>query len=138
MIYYIRFSASIYDCIISFHIVPGAPQSTLPVFFISLRLRIPTQKTASQTILKHGVRFEVSGYRTLPSAFSGQMRKTTFPTICSFATQPIDLLRESIETSRWSPITKIRDSGTWYGRMRSHSPIDLPETYGSSISVLFT
>ena len=38
--------------------------------------------------------------------------KTIFPTSCSSATQPTDVLRESTETSRLSPMTNILDSGT--------------------------
>ena len=51
-------------------------------------------------------------YFTLPNPLSGQICQTIFPTICSSATQPTERLLESTETSRWSPITKIRDSGT--------------------------
>ena len=39
-------------------------------------------------------------YFTPPSLLSGQMRKTTFPTICSSATQPMERLLESMDTSR--------------------------------------
>ena len=49
---------------------------------------------------------------SIPAAFSGQTRKTIFPTICSSAIQPMAVLRESTDVARWSPITKMRFSGT--------------------------
>ena len=45
-------------------------------------------------------------------AFSGQMRRNTRPTTWLFSTQPITLLRLSMDTERWSPSTKYRFSGT--------------------------
>ena len=50
---------------------------------------------------------------TGPNRSSGQTVKTIFPTICSSATQPTEVFRESMETARLSPITKILESGTW-------------------------
>ena len=44
--------------------------------------------------------------------FSGQMRRNTRPTTWLFSTQPITLLRLSMDTERWSPSTKYRFSGT--------------------------
>ena len=52
-------------------------------------------------------------YFTAPKRLKGQTRHTILPTICSSETQPIIMVRESMETSRLSPITKVRFSGTW-------------------------
>ena len=48
----------------------------------------------------------------IPISERGQTLKTKRPTICSSETAPIEVFRESIDTSRLSPITKIRSSGT--------------------------
>ena len=47
-----------------------------------------------------------------PISSKGHRRNSSLPTICSSETQPTWLLRESLETLRWSPITKYRPSGT--------------------------
>ena len=49
---------------------------------------------------------------TKPNSFRGQTRKKILPTICSCATHPTEVLRESTEVSRWSPMTNTRPSGT--------------------------
>ena len=54
-----------------------------------------------------------STYFTGPIPESGQIRNTIFPTICSSAMHPTEEFLESMETSRLSPITKMRESGTW-------------------------
>ena len=51
-------------------------------------------------------------YFTGPIPESGQIRNTIFPTICSSDTHPTEVFRESMDASRLSPITKIRESGT--------------------------
>ena len=41
-----------------------------------------------------------SGYSTGPKQFNGQTRNSIFPTICSWATQPTAVLRESTDVER--------------------------------------
>ena len=57
-----------------------------------------------------------------PISLNGHTRNTIFPTICSSATHPTAVLRESMDTARLSPMTKILPSGTWYGREMLVSP----------------
>ena len=50
---------------------------------------------------------------TMPKPSKGQTRNRSLPTTCSSPTQPRAVFRESSDTLRWSPMTKILDSGTW-------------------------
>lgn len=45
--------------------------------------------------------------------FSGQIRRTTRPTTCSWDTHPTAVFRLSEEVALWSPMTNIFPSGTW-------------------------
>ena len=77
-----------------------------PAFLVCCnRLSLSTEHTSFHLFL-------ICFHWIFPNLEKGQMQNTIFPTICSSATQPTDVLRESTETSRLSPMTNILDSGT--------------------------
>ena len=85
----------------------GPGRLSRPAFLVCCNmLSLSTEHTSFHLFL---ICFHCKIFRILRK---GQMQNTIFPTICSSATQPTDVLRESTETSRLSPMTNILDSGT--------------------------
>ena len=86
----------------------------LPAFFVSAAHGVPAHLLIYLFVqITRHVPFCVHiRHSRAPAVFRGQTRKTILPTICSFAIQPTAVLRESTDVARWSPITKIRFSGT--------------------------